>query len=1043
MGKNKIIVEVDFDAGQAQKQVTGLTASLSKLNTERSDLRKQLKLLQKDEEANSKKIAEVSEALNRNERQTKKTRDSIRLLNRSLDAGSGSLNDNRALLLRLNKSYDSFRVGIDGTEKDLKKLGERVKSVSDEVKEQEESTGRAQRSVGDYGKALREAFSGDFSGLGTLKNDLAGLGTLLSNPATLIAGAGAAAVVATAQFAQYTKGLERDRQEVEQLTGATGELSNKLAGSARALENTFGTDREDSLKAINTLTAELGGNLDTNFGRLNTIAASTGSNFGEVLEITKEYSAQFRGLNVSAEEFLSIATQTVKEGFFNDSGVDTIKEAIIRVREMTPATREALDAIGISADDIQKRVQAGTTTLFEEVQGISATMAELNEQSPEYGKGLADIFAGPGEVSGPRFFEVLSSINTEFGALESSLTEAQVRQIELAEANETIEQTFNQLFASSGEFFLNAEVGAKKLLAEGLVKLVEGVDLLVNYFIDLYNGSIAVRGAFNGVSAVIKSGFDIAIASVSQFLNIFQTVGSVVKAVLTGEFSSISDIIGDGFSDSANIAKDAGAKVAENFTSAADDTFKRKPIKPFSLLSSSGEAKKEGEKAAESFNEGFSKKAKTSLAGARGPEAENRKKAEKEAETKRIKNDKARLKRELLDRKLSADRKIELEIKLLQTERDLKLQSDKLLSEERLLIEAETQQKINKLSEERLIQIKSEADAQLNEYNRIQKAKADQLAQDQIRAEEDKIAREEEVGNALQLAESQLSAAQELGAFFTEEANRRADIRIAEIEANENLSESEKAAAIATAEAERERSGAYKAGRAIQKAAAIAELGINLGRQLSSIATTSAQISGAFPPISVPLGIAYGVTNAALALAQSGRRIADIRALEEGGPTGIGGGMTSISIGPGGQITHNGLPVGRDDGLLKRGGFVNTPTLSVLPSGKPAILGENKRAEYVINNDMLKLPSVMSFVSQLEKGRVRGFDVGGSTSVRIPSFQSGGFDARALSGQGFSTEEIKAIIRESVAASPPIYTNVTDVKNGLDNKAQVEEFGNI
>ncbi len=64
---------------------------------------------------------------------------------------------------------------------------------------------------------------------------------------------------------------------------------------------------------------------------------------GEFLDTLKEYPAYFKEAGISAEEFVGhYGKMRANKVFSPTRGVDTIKEANTRLREMTTATAEAL-----------------------------------------------------------------------------------------------------------------------------------------------------------------------------------------------------------------------------------------------------------------------------------------------------------------------------------------------------------------------------------------------------------------------------------------------------------------------------------------------------------------------------------------------------------------------------------------------------------------------------------------------------------------------------------------------------------------------------
>ena len=104
-------------------------------------------------------------------------------------------------------------------------------------------------------------------------------------------------------------------------------------------------------------------------------------------------------------------TQEIKQGIYSDKGVDAIKEANLRLREMTPAAESALNAIGISSANLQKELTEGSITTFEAIQKVSERLDTLPPQSKIVGQAIADIFGGPGEDAGLRYLSNLHKID--------------------------------------------------------------------------------------------------------------------------------------------------------------------------------------------------------------------------------------------------------------------------------------------------------------------------------------------------------------------------------------------------------------------------------------------------------------------------------------------------------------------------------------------------------------------------------------------------------------------------------------------------------
>lgn len=212
------------------------------------------------------------------------------------------------------------------------------------------------------------------------------------------------------------------------------EEARKLTGDIRGISAAFDADFNDVLKSSNILMKEFD---LTGSQALDLISKGfeKGANVnGEFLELLKEYPAQLKTVGFNASETIAIITQTEKEGVFSDKGIDAIKEAGIRLREMTPATQDALNSIGLSAKTIQNELEAGSKSLFEVTQQVSQKLSELPPQSKEVGTAIADIFGGAGEDAGLRFLTTLKDIDTELNNLPATLSDAEKAQIKLTTA---------------------------------------------------------------------------------------------------------------------------------------------------------------------------------------------------------------------------------------------------------------------------------------------------------------------------------------------------------------------------------------------------------------------------------------------------------------------------------------------------------------------------------------------------------------------------------------------------------------------------------
>lgn len=508
------MLSVEFDSTEAEKRATSLTKLISDLSEQRKALNKAIRENRKEQTAlnqsiaeqqsklsgliaagkqNTKEYADASAELTKMQTRLKQVNDQqdeyfrqvnevsnaqkvarreLNLLNKEAQAATGSLNQQRAQLAQLNRAYDQFRVGVDGSADDLGDLERKIQSLTDEISAQEEATGRFQRNVGNYAGGIRDAFASAIPGGQALT-------AALATPAGLVAGVVAGVAAGGKALFDLQQRIEAQRKEVQLTTEATGAALDELTAKTAASAQTFGQDFNQVLQATNTLTRELGGDFTDNSDAIAAGLSLAGERGAELLDIVQEYPAQFRGSSISANQFIAIASQSLQEGVFSDKGVDAIKEAEIRIRELTPATRSALDTIGISSVELEERVRSGTTTIFEEIQGISGRLSELPPQSVEVGTAIADIFGGAGEDAGLRYITTLQNINTNLNETLENSSDFARQQLELQQVNAQLEQSFNELFAGSDGFFTELQIGAKELLATLIQGLLPAIRFVI------------------------------------------------------------------------------------------------------------------------------------------------------------------------------------------------------------------------------------------------------------------------------------------------------------------------------------------------------------------------------------------------------------------------------------------------------------------------------------------------------------------------------------------------------------------------------------
>ena len=337
----------------------------------------------------------------------------------------GSLKQLRAALSNLTAEYDRLSQAEREATKG-KRLEDKINGVTRALKGAEEETGRYYRNVGNYDNAIKEAIglNSDFAktlfeiaegGTGATTKIKAFGKTLLSliKSPSFMAVAGIVGVGSAFKWwYDYNAGLVEATRLTKQLTGLSGNELKQFRNEVQAISDTFGKDFRETLNTANALTRQFGISTDEAVSLLKEGLISGADVSGEFLKNVREYSTFFKEAGLNADEFIAIVSQTNKDGLFSDKGIDAIKEATIRLREMTTATSTALENIGLDSKQVQKDLVSGSKTIFDVIREISARLGELPENSAAVGAAIADIFGSPGEDAGLQYLKTLKDIDT-------------------------------------------------------------------------------------------------------------------------------------------------------------------------------------------------------------------------------------------------------------------------------------------------------------------------------------------------------------------------------------------------------------------------------------------------------------------------------------------------------------------------------------------------------------------------------------------------------------------------------------------------------
>ena len=229
---------------------------------------------------------------------------------------------------------------------------------------------------------------------------------------------------AIGQLNEGVRSYLQSMAQAAQYTGLQGKELGEVRNQAQALADTFGADVSEVLLSANALAKGFGISAKDALGMVQDGFVAGANANGEFLDTLREYPRYFKEAGISAEGFVAITANAARQGVFSDKGVDSIKEANLRLREMTTATAAALDGIGISSEEVMRQLADGSTTTFAVMQQVAAKLQELPASSSAVGTAIADIFGSPGEDAGLEYIKTLADVDLSLRGMVDSADEA-------------------------------------------------------------------------------------------------------------------------------------------------------------------------------------------------------------------------------------------------------------------------------------------------------------------------------------------------------------------------------------------------------------------------------------------------------------------------------------------------------------------------------------------------------------------------------------------------------------------------------------------
>ncbi len=412
----------------------------------------------------------------------------IRMAKRGGDELAGSYNALVADTNRLSQQLKNLPDGLDLTSAAAQRLQKQIAANNIRLKQFDKAIGDNFRNVGNYESAL-EGLRGATKDLG---NSLLGGGNTKGAVDGLLASAGAfnpliaggiAAVGAFSRLSTSLRGINKQLDSTRKLFGGNEKESKELTAALRATADVFDKDYNEVLRSANTLAENFGINGLESVDIINEALLRGADINDDFLDQISEYSVQFKEAGLSARTLVNTVLLGEDRGVFSDKAADAVKEATIRIRELTPATKSAIQGLGLNADKIEQQLADGSIKIVDVIAQVSEELNKLPDTSQVVGTAIADIFGGPGEDAGIAFLRSLKDINKETEDFTKNLSQTQ----KVTKAYLDSQELLNKELLESGDSFEDANKSFLALVNNFLASVTNGgiIGSLIDSFTSL------------------------------------------------------------------------------------------------------------------------------------------------------------------------------------------------------------------------------------------------------------------------------------------------------------------------------------------------------------------------------------------------------------------------------------------------------------------------------------------------------------------------------------------------------------------------------
>ncbi len=210
---------------------------------------------------------------------------------------------------------------------------------------------------------------------------------------------------------------------VKRNIGGTDEEIRDATEAALGFRDAFGYEVQESTRAAKALMDNFGISAKDAYD-LMAKGAQNGLDYsGELIDNINEYSVQFGKAGLSAEDMFNIMQSGAESGAWNlDKIGDAVKELNIRLVDGSDTTAAGLEAIGMNADEVAKKMSQGGDTARETYRKVIQSLSEMDDKQAQNIAGV-NLFGTMWEDLGPEVISHLADVDGAYSKAKGTMEE--------------------------------------------------------------------------------------------------------------------------------------------------------------------------------------------------------------------------------------------------------------------------------------------------------------------------------------------------------------------------------------------------------------------------------------------------------------------------------------------------------------------------------------------------------------------------------------------------------------------------------------------